>query len=163
MLSFIPSAIVLGLAALVSLVLANTWPSPVEAAHERRAASRALAVAVVLQGIHFGEEALTGLPERLGPLFGLPPMSYSFFVLFNLTWLGIWLASIKGLASRSSGAFFAAWFLAIAGVLNGIAHPLLAVRTSGYFPGLVTSPFVGLASAWLGYRLLGATRTTSNG
>jgi hypothetical protein len=58
-------------------------------------------------------------------------------------------------------AFFAAWFLAIAGALNGIGHPLMAVAAGGYFPGLVSSPFVGLACIWLWIRLREATRSSA--
>lgn len=33
----------------------------------------------------------------------------------------------------------------------GIAHPILAIAAGGYFPGLVSSPFNGVASVrlWL--------------
>lgn len=55
-------------------------------------------------------------------------------------------------------AALAAWFLAIAGMFNGIAHPLLAIAAGGYFPGLVNSPFIGVASVWFWLRLLRATR-----
>jgi hypothetical protein len=126
------------------------WP-------ERLAAARALAVATVVQGLHFAEEASTGFHERLGALLGLPGMSFSFFVVFNLAWLGIWVASVPGLRSARAAAFFAAWFLAIAGMFNGIAHPLLALAAGDYFPGLVSSPFIAGASAWLWLRLRAAT------
>ena len=36
------------------------------------------------------------------------------------------------------------WFLAIASALNGIAHPVLSMMGGGYFPGLLTSPLVGI-------------------
>jgi hypothetical protein len=49
------------------------------------------------------------------------------------------------------------WFLALAMMMNGIAHPLVAVWTGGYFSGLVTSPFVGVAGLWLWRRLVAAT------
>jgi hypothetical protein len=39
--------------------------------------------------------------------------------------------------------------LALAGMINGIAHPLLAVAAEGYFPGLLSYPFIGAASIWL--------------
>lgn len=54
---------------------------------------------------------------------------------------------------------FAAWFLAIAGMINGIAHLLLAISADGYFPGLVNSPFIGIAGVWLWLRLRRATRS----
>jgi hypothetical protein len=58
-------------------------------------------------------------------------------------------------------AVFAAWFLAIAGMFNGIAHPLLAIAERGYFPGVVSSPFICVASVWLWLRLRKATRPRS--
>jgi hypothetical protein len=158
MLSVTPSLVVLGLAALAALLLVlNRW-SPPGCSAERRAASWGLALAVGMQCVHFAEEAATGFHERLGALLGMPGMPFSWFVLFNLTWLGLWVASVPGLRSSRAPAFFAAWFLAIAGMLNGVAHPLLAFAAGGYFPGLVSSPFVGAASAWLWLRLRRATR-----
>ena len=118
----------------------------------------ALAFAVALQSVHFAEEAATGFHERFPGLVGLPGIPLSVFVVFNLTWLGIWVASVPGLRSARADAFFAAWFLAIAGMLNGIAHPLFAIATGGYFPGLVSSPLIGAASVWLWLRLRRATR-----
>lgn len=153
----LPSILALGLAALAAALLARSRKSPPENVEERLTAARALAVAVGVQSVHFAEEAATGFHERLGPLLGLPGMPLSLFVVFNLTWIGIWIASVPGLRSARTGAFFAAWFLAIAGMLNGIAHPLLAIAAGGYFPGLVSSPFIGMASVWLWLRLHGAT------
>ena len=163
MLSLLPSIVVLGLAALAALFLARRRPSPSENVAERRGAARALSLAVGVQGIHFAEETATGFHERLPALFGLPGMPLSLFVVFNLAWLAIWVASVPGLRSQRLGAFFAAWFLAIAGVFNGIAHPLLAVAAGGYFPGLVTSPFIAGASVWLWLRLREATRPEFDG
>lgn len=160
MLNLLPSILVLGLAALVALRLALTRDSPPERVAERSSAARALAVAVFIQAIHFAEETTTGFNERLGPLFGLPRMSLSIFLIFNIAWLVIWIVSIPGLKSSWTPAFFAAWFLAIAGVINGVAHPLMALAENGYFPGLVTSPFIGAASVWLWAQLRRATRET---
>jgi hypothetical protein len=84
-------------------------------------------------------------------------MSVSFFVIFNLTWLANWVASIPGLRLAQPAAFFAAWFLAIAGMLSGIGHPIMAIIAGGYFPGLVTSPFIGIAGVWLWRRLYAST------
>lgn len=84
-------------------------------------------------------------------------MSFSFFVAFNVTWLVIWAVSVRVLRTGHRGAFFAAWFLAIAGMINGVAHPLLALAAGGYFPGLVSSPFVAAACLLLWLRLRAAT------
>lgn len=158
MLNVLPSMVVLGLAALAALLLVLSRRSPPESVAERLSAARSLALAVGVQSIHFVEEAVTGFHERLGALLGLPGIPLSVFLVFNLSWLGIWVASVPGLRSARAFAFFAAWFLAIAGTLNGIAHPLLAVASGEYFPGLASSPFIGLASIWLWLRLRRATR-----
>jgi len=157
MLSLIPSIVVLGLAAFAALQLALRRPSPTEFTMERATASRVLALATAIQSGHFAEEWVTGFNVRFPALFGLEPMPLSFFVVFNLTWIAIWIASVPLLRSSRKLAFFAAWFLAIAGVLNGVAHPLMAVASGGYFPGLISSPFIGLVSIVLWQRLKGAT------
>lgn len=139
MLSLLPSIVVLGLAALAALVLVLSRRSAPDKVAERDGAARALALAVVVQGVHFMEEAATGLHERLGGLLGLPGIPFSGFLVFNLVWLALWVASVPGLRSAQPAAIFAAWFLAIAGMFNGILHPLLAVVQGGYFPGLAST------------------------
>jgi hypothetical protein len=157
MISLFPSIFVLGLAALVAVLLVQNRHSPTGKAAERMIAAKALLIATVVQGIHFGEEAATGFHESLPGLFGLPAISFPLFLVFNLVWLGIWLASIPGLRSARPFAFFAAWFLAIAGLINGFAHPLMAISAKEYFPGLVSSPFIFGASVWLWTRLRAAS------
>ena len=156
--SVLPSVLVLGLAAVAALNLAWSRPSPESYVAARRAAARALALVLCLQGLHFVEEALTGFHVELGAVLGLPGMPLPFFLAFNLAWLGIWVASVWGVSRGWAPAFFAAWFLAIAGMFNGIAHPLLAVAAGGYFPGLASSPVIGAGSVWLFVRLRGASR-----
>lgn len=157
MLSLLPSIVVLGLAALAAAWLAHYKPSPTDYTIERVAASQTLAVATVVQSAHFAEEWLTDFHVRFPALFGLEPMPLLFFVVFNVTWIAVWLASVPALRSVRKLAFFAAWFLAIAGMLNGVAHPLMAIASGGYFPGLVSSPFIGLVSVYLWKRLQSAT------
>ena len=139
------------------LPLALRRPSPDDLAAERATASKVLALTTVVQGGHFIEEWVMGFHIRFPALFGLEPMPLSFFVVFNLVWIMIWIDSIPFLRSAYKFAFFAAWFLAIAGMLNGLAHPLMAVASGGYFPGLLTSPFIGVASYYLWRRLQSAT------
>ena len=158
LISLLPSIVALGLAALAALLLAINRRSPAENVAQRISAAHALTVAVGIQSIHFAEEAATGFHERFGALLGLPGMPFSGFAIFNLAWIAIWIASVSGLRSTRAGAFFAAWFLAIAGMINGIAHPLMAVAAGGYFPGLVTSPFICAACVWLMLKLRDATR-----
>jgi hypothetical protein len=157
MLSALPGLAVLGLAALAALVLAIVRKSSPDNVMQRRAASRALSIALAVQVLHFGEELLTGFYEKFPALFGLPAMSITYFVSFNLIWIAIWVASIPGVTLGQRAALFAAWFLAIAAMINGVAHPALAIKAGGYFPGLVTSPFIAVAGILLWLRLRAAT------
>jgi hypothetical protein len=156
--SVLPGLTILGAAALIALLLAF-WrrPQP-DQTKERQAASRALAATVAIQAVHFTEELITGFPEKFPALFGLPPMSYTYFIAFNLAWLAIWVASIPGLRLGQRATYFAAWFLAIAGIINGLGHPAMAIYVKGYFPGLLSSPLIGIAGAWLCMRLYTATK-----
>lgn len=104
--------------------------------------------------MHFAEELTTGFHEQFPALFGLPPMPLDLFVAANLVWLGIWSVSIAWIRRAHPVPLFAAWFLAVAGCANGVVHPLLALAAGGYFPGLFTSPFIGLAGFWLWRRLM---------
>jgi hypothetical protein len=162
MTSALPTVIILGLAAFVALLLAQFRRSPPDNTKERLAASRALAITIGIQVLHFIEELATGFPAQFPAVFGLPAMSYTFFIAFNLAWIAIWVASIPGLQLGQAPTYFAAWFLAIAGMLSGIGHPLIAISSGGYFPGLVTSPFIGFAGAWLWRRLYAATAVRAN-
>jgi hypothetical protein len=157
MLPYLPAIVALGLAAVVAAYLARSRPAETDRVAERKAAATALAIAIIVQAFHFGEEFLTGFHDRLGPLLGLPEMPPIVFAAFNVAWLLIWFVAIPGVARGSSMAFFAAWFLAIAGLVNLIAHPLLAVAARGYFPGLVTSVPIGIAAGVLWKKLVAAS------
>lgn len=160
--SMLPSVFVLSALALVALVLTRARPIAGNMAI-RRDAAHSLALAIGAQGAHFAEEAATGLHEQLPALLGQSAMPFAVFLLFNVAWLAIWAASVPGLRSGRPAAFFAAWFLAIAGLFNGVAHPLLAVAAGGYFPGLVSSPVIGVAGALVLIRLRRATQREVSG
>lgn len=144
--SIFPSTAILGVAALVALRLTLTRSA-------RGAASRRLlrlsVLTLGLQSLHFAEEWGTGLHERLPELFGFPPWPVAFFVSFNLFWMAVWGLSIGGLRAQVRAAFFPLWFLGIACAANGLLHPLLSVAAGGYFPGLLTSPLVGITGVLL--------------
>jgi hypothetical protein len=108
-----------------------------------------IGVTTLLQAGHFSEELATGFHRRFPELLGLPPMSVKLFATFNIVWLVIWILSIPGIRARMRVALFPAWFLGIASVMNGVAHPLLSLASSGYFPGLFTSPLVGISGVFL--------------
>lgn len=149
----------LSIAGVIALFLAVV--RRVRAWHKTRLrATVRLAIAVVcLQATHFVEEFATGFHQRFPELLGLTSRSSRFFVSFNLFWLAIWTLSVWALAAHRQAAFCPLWFLAIGCFANGIAHPLLSMRTGGYFPGLVTSPFVGLLGVLLLRRLFLITET----
>lgn len=160
MLSLLPSIAVLGLAAFAALRLSLLRPSSTRLAMECATASQVLTLTTAIQAGHFAEEWATGFHIRFPALFGLEPMPLWFFVGFNLILISVWIASVPMLRSGRQTAFFAAWFLAIAGMLNGVAHPLLAAVSGSYFPGLISSPFIGLASLFLWKQLRRATLTS---
>ena len=107
----------------------------------------------MLQALHFAEEAATGFHIQFPAVFDLEPMAFYGFFAFNLGWIVIWIASVPGLGFGRTGSRFAAWFLCLAAITNGIAHPALALIGQGYFPGLITSPLLGLAGVQLFRRL----------
>ena len=157
--SVVPSVVVLGLVAIVAVRLARSRSSPIESAKETIAASTFLIVATAIQGAHFAEEWATDFHVQFPALLGLDPMPLWFFVAFNLAWIAIWIVSVPFIRLGRRPAFFAGWFLAIAGTLNGVAHPMMAIESGGYFPGLITSPFIGVAGVILWLRLHRATST----
>lgn len=114
-----------------------------------RTTVRVATVATLAQGAHFVEELATGFHRRFPELLGLEPWPLGFFVVFNLSWLLIWGLSTWSLAARRWAPLFPLWFLALAAVVNLVAHPLLALRQGGYFPGLLSSPFLGVAGGLL--------------
>jgi len=153
----LPSLVILTALALVALTLTSIRRISEDGVRRRNAAV-GLALATIVQVLHLAEESVTGLYVRLPALFSQEAMPFSIFLTFNIAWLAIWAVSIPGVRSGRSGAFFAAWFLAVASLFNGIAHPALALVSRGYFPGLVTSPIAGVAGAYLFFRLHSATR-----
>lgn len=154
--NYLPSIVVLGLLALFAWRLAVTRERGEDPA--RKAAAIMLLIATVIQAAHFAEEAATGFHIAFPAYFGQAPVPFAVFLAFNLVWLIVWFASIHGVYAGRTAALFAAWFLALAGMLNGIAHPLLAASVGGYFPGLATSPAIGIAGLLLWQRLRRSTR-----
>ncbi|MDX1500198.1 MAG: HXXEE domain-containing protein [Woeseiaceae bacterium] len=140
----IPSLSILGAVALAAFARMRPFP-PTAAGAERRAAAAALLLATSVQAAHFTEEAYSGFHAAFPAMFGLPAIPFAAFVAFNVAWLAAWLLAVPALAAGNRLAMFAAWFLALAALLNGIAHPALAIAAGAYFPGLVTSPLIALA------------------
>lgn len=155
--SILPSMAILGSFAVFALYLTFTRGWSHESRMHIHGAVQIAMVAIFFQTVHFAEELLTGFHERFPALFGRAPMPLSFFVSFNVAWLVIWSLCAWGLASRKPVVLFPLWFLGIGCIANGVAHPMLSVLARGYFPGLVTSPVVGIFGVLLLRRLLFVT------
>lgn len=127
----------------------------------RERAARLFMLGLAAHCLHFMEELVTRFEDRFPALLGLSAWSEDFFVVFNLIWLSVWILSAVGLQRGYQAALFPAWFFAIGGMANGIAHPALAVAVGGYFPGLISSPVVGVLGVLLWRRLLELTRSAA--
>jgi hypothetical protein len=106
---------------------------------------------ILAQCVHFLEEFRSHFFIRFPEAFGLQPFTETVFVSFNLTWLAIWVIALFAVRKGLVIAVCPIWFLGLAMVLNFLAHPILALRSGGYFPGLLTAPLVGV----LGVLLIG--------
>ena len=129
----------------------------------REQTARLFLLGLAVQCMHFMEEFLTHFQDRFPALLGLPPWSERFFVAFNLIWLSVWILSAIDLERAYRLALFPVWFFAIAAVVNGIAHPVLAAVVRGYFPGLITAPVLGVLGVLLWLRLMELTRNHNVG
>lgn len=148
----------LSLAVIVSLFLA-TSRQRVSAVDVPRV-SRLAILGVLLQTCHFTEEFLSQFYVRFPALLGLAPWSVTFFVSFNLFWATVWVLSIAILKPYPRAALFPIWFLGIASAANGVVHPILSLATTGYFPGLWSSPLVGVLGVGLLRTLASVTSHT---
>jgi hypothetical protein len=133
----------LALTAAVALILARATALPPTGG--LGPVFRAAGFAVAAQAAHFCEEWLSGFPDRFPALLGLTPWPPAFFVAFNLAWLAAWIFVLVRPLVWPRFTLFALWFLALAGLINGVAHPLLALAAGAYFPGLWTAPLLGAA------------------
>jgi hypothetical protein len=149
-----------GLIVIVGVVaLVLTWRRGlrVSSANGLRRTGRIFSVGLLFQIIHFLEEYSTGFHRLYPPVLGLTPWSSSFFLSINLFCIAIWVWALFSLKEGSRLGLAPIWFFALAGLANGIGHPLLAVYVGGYFPGLLTAPLVAFTGGWLFVRLLKTT------
>lgn len=146
-----PSA--LYVVALAALVLTLTRHARLARPELRDRVVRIYAVGIAAQCAHLMEEFVTGFHIRLPELLGLVAWSGEFFLVVNVTMIAVWVVSILGIRASLRVALFPAWVFAVAMLGNGLSHPLLAVATGGYFPGLLTAPVVGTIG-WLLSRAL---------
>jgi hypothetical protein len=146
------------IALMAAALLAVRRPFPTLSNRDRRHLVLVGLLAVVVQAAHFAEELWKGFFTAFPQVLGLPPWSRRAFIVFNVAWLAVWLISVPAAAAPGSRlAQWTLWFLALALLLNGIAHPVLAVLARGYFPGLVTSVAAFLAGGVMLKWLVGVT------
>lgn len=150
------SALSVVLVAAIGLTLGRPFPSRDPKARDRLI--RLFLLGVAIQCLHAIEEFVTGFHVRFPALLGLAPWTPEFFVTFNVLWIAIWIVSAVALREGLRAALVPVWFFALGMSVNGVAHPALALAAGGYFPGLVTSPAVGVAGVTLWVRLLALTR-----
>ena len=70
----------------------------------------------------------------------------------------VWALSLPLACRPVRAAFFPLWFLGLAAVGNGLAHPAFALLSGGYFPGLWTALPAGIAGFFLLRHLRYSTR-----
>lgn len=133
------------LALIAAAILTVRRPFPTLSDRDRRHLVLLAIAAIAVQVAHFGEELFKGFFTAFPQVLGLPPWSRPAFIVFNLAWVVLWLISVPAAVRGNRLAQWPLWFLALALLLNGIAHPVLAVQARGYFPGLVTSVAAFLA------------------
>lgn len=120
---------------------------------------------IACQCFHFLEELLTGFYVQFPAFLGLAPWSVKFFVTLNVTFIALWVIAAIGVQKQIQAAYFLVWFLTLGGIMNVVGHPLLALITQGYFPGLITAPVVGgvgFGLASMLWKLTFKTSRTSN-
>lgn len=72
------------------------------------------------------------------------------FILINLAFFifGLWV-SLFALSKNYPFAKYLVWFWIILEILNGIAHPIIAISRWEYIPGLITAPALFLLAITL--------------
>lgn len=154
LLGLIPLYVVAGLALLFTIFRRGAKPDPTLT----QRFIHLFLLGIALQCIHFIEEFVTGFYTRFPAFLGLAPWPAEFFVTFNLAWIAIWIVSAIGIYYNFQAAYFPVWFFTLGMIVNGIFHPLLALNSRGYFPGLFTSPAVGIIGVVLMIKLWELTK-----
>jgi hypothetical protein len=110
-------------------------------------------IAIAVQCLHFAEEFATGFQRQFPKLLG-SEWTDAQFVVFNMTWLALFVLAGLGIYRRIQLAYLVALFLAaVGGVGNGASHLVLSAAQSRYFPGSGTAPLCLLAGIALLIRL----------
>ncbi len=154
LLGLLPLGVVLAVA--IAFTLARSIPRQDPAVRDPLV--RLYLLGLALQCLHVIEEFTTDFYLEFPRFLGLAPWTPDFFVAFNLVWIAIWVLSAIGFREGIRLAMAPIWFFALGMAVNGVAHPALALAAGGYFPGLWTSPLVGVLGVVLSTRLFAATQ-----
>ena len=142
--SLIPTMTALAAPAAAAVILTALRPRlPADVEGNRRLLI-VVGLTIAAQALHFSEELLTELYVAFPTTFGYPAAPLSVFVWANVTALAVWIAALIAVRQGHVLALLPLWFLGFAETLNLFLHPYLAVKTEGYFPGVVTAPLVGV-------------------
>lgn len=119
-----------------------------------RRSQLAFLLLVLAQAAHSVEEYVTRLYEVFAPARSVSSLvsgdlSVGFLIVNTAlvafgTWC--WAVPVRGNWRSARGL---AWFWALLELGNGLGHSVFALSRGGYFPGVVTAPFLLLFAAWL--------------
>src|SRR2546423_14508295 len=154
-------SVLYGVAA-IALVLTIVRKPAKNSADAVDAIIRLYLIGIAFQCLHFTEEYVTRFYVRAPEFLGFVAWPSEFFVIFNLTWIALWLLGAVGVKCEMRIAYFPLWFFAVGMVGNAVWHPLLCLATGGYFPGLFTSPLAGIIRVILLSRLWNLTSATTD-
>jgi len=100
-------------------------------------------IGILIQLAHFLEEYNTGLYKELPSMFNAAPWTGRQFVIFNITWLFIFLLAAIGAFKKIKLSYLILWFFVLIGAIgNGVFHIGLSLVRGEYFPGTVTAFFL---------------------
>jgi len=142
--SLIPTMTALAAPAAAAVILTALRPRLRPDVSGSRRLLLVLGLTISAQVLHFVEELLTQLYVEFPTTFGFPAAQRSVFVWANVTALVVWVAALIAVRQGVVIALLPLWFLGFAEVLNLFLHPYLALKTGGYYSGVVTAPLVGV-------------------
>jgi len=142
--SLIPTMVALAAPAAASVILTALRPRLSPDVSRSRRLLLVVGLMIAAQVLHFVEELLTELYIEFPTTFGFPAATRSVFVSANITALAVWVAALVAVREGIVIALLPLWFLGFCEVLNLFLHPYLALRTGGYYSGVLTAPIVGV-------------------
>ena len=144
--SLIPTMAALAVPAAAAVILTALRPRLVPDVRRSRRLLLVVGLTICAQVLHVAEELLTELYVEFPTTFGFPAAQQSVFVWANITALLVWVAALIAVRQGVVIALLPLWFLGFAELLNLFLHPYLALKTGGYYSGVVTS--TAGRSAW---------------